>query len=81
MGFFVNPLLTVYSRGMTVADVLLLPLLPAYRLRPGSPLIGKAVGLAPLDVGKQDFFENPLPAHGHMNIGACAITRLQPAKR
>lgn len=80
VGLLVDPLLTVHSRGMVVADVLRLPMLPAYRLPPGSPLIGKAVDLAPLNIGKQDFFENPLPDGGHTNIGACAVIGPQPEK-
>jgi hypothetical protein len=81
VGLFVDPLLTVYGRGMTVSDVLRLPMLPAYHLRPGSPLIGKAEDLSPLNIGKQDFFGNSLVGSGPLNIGACATTGTPPGKQ
>lgn len=73
-GISADPLLGHPGHGGTLDDADQLEALSAYRLRPGSPLIGAAVDLRALygiDVGKRDFRGNKLPLGAEYDIGAC----------
>jgi regulation of enolase protein 1 (concanavalin A-like superfamily) len=73
VGFQENPGLLAAGQGGTVTNISdLASSLTAYALASSSPLINQGVNLASLGVTSPatDFFGNPVPASGPLNIGA-----------
>ena len=88
-GMLSDPQLTGPGKGGTYNDPALLRFLDAYRLKPGSPLIDRALDLTQdgVNPGGRDFFGTALPQGGGYDIGAdegsgvCGGVTLAPSSR
>lgn len=83
VGLVVDPEVTNLGESPTVGDPTTLPALSVYRLRENSPLIDAGLDLRRLfgiDVGKRDFYGNPIPQGKGFDIGAHEIV-LENASR
>ncbi|MBX7257627.1 MAG: right-handed parallel beta-helix repeat-containing protein [Candidatus Hydrogenedentes bacterium] len=72
-GLELDPRLIQPGVGPTIGDPRKLPTLTAYKLKSGSPVIGKGLDLKTLfgiDVGARDYYGGPIPAGNGFSIGA-----------
>jgi len=83
VGLVVDPKATDLGSNVTVGDPTKLRTLTAYRLQENSPLIDAGLDLRRLfgiDVGKRDFYGNPVPQGKGFDIGAHEVV-LEEASR